>query len=219
MRNEESLRNAEVSIKERLLSALQKVAHLYDIDPKLVEAGAKAHHTTVTVGDMFTPPELGKYNARLPQGNAAEIDALEGIKSITVMCEDFRQSGQVVSELKLSVGRGADAIFASAGGAAQPEAARRAAAVEMIAAIYALNKNVVVRLVVHTNVCGGADHFTEGQARAEHDKSLAGEKTFMKSFENQMFQELVAAGVPKDSISMYVSNVREDNSFEGLENA
>ncbi len=202
-----------MSTIEELKIAIGAVAELYAKDADLVRPGAEAHHVLVTVGNMTTPLSEGNYNARIPDGSASELAAIQNADTIAFICEDFRQSHKAASEFN------ADVVFASAGGVVQPDEIRREAMVNLAVAMHRVNPNAKFIFAFHTELCGGAKHFTGGEGGTMHkiytEHGVEGELKAMTEYARTFVKAAKKAGLPKDRIELHAVHLHKGHSPEG----
>lgn len=202
-----------MSPEEELKFAILEVQQVYAIDADLVRPGAEAHHVKVTEGDMITPLSEGNYNARIPSGSPEEIEAIKHAKTIAFICEDFRQSHKAASEFQ------ADVVFASAGGVVQPDSIRREAMVNLALMMHRVNPAAMFKFAFHTELCGGAKHFTggdEGTMATKYEKEgVKGELPEMMKYASQFIKAVQRAGVPADRMELHAVHLHQGHSPEG----
>jgi hypothetical protein len=206
-----------VNPTEELHIAIQAVQKLFHGDADLVRPGAAAHNVEVTEGNMITPLSEGNYNARIPDGSKEEIEAIKRASTIAFICEDFRQSHKAAQEFK------ADIVFASAGGVVQPDTIRREAMVNLAVTIHRVNPHATFKFAFHTEVCGGAKHFTGGEGGTidtiykrygvDGDK---GELAEMTKYAKQFVAAAQRAHLPEDRIELHAVHLHKSHSPEGL---
>lgn len=194
--------------KRELHQAALGVIKLYKNDADLVRAGAEQHGIAITQGGMFEPMEKGAYNLRLPDINKGEVEELGGVRSVTLVCMDYRQSWQVAQERRFQPPK--DAVIAVAGGAAQPQQARRQAMVEFLGAIISCNPSVAVNLAVHNGVCGGVNHFTGGEMQKAYQDSPAQERKAMQGYLEDFADQLQEGGTKPERIKTFIADVEGD---------
>lgn len=202
-----NLKEAPVSPKEELNIAIFVIRQFFGIDADLVRPGAAAHHVDVTEGNMITPLSEGNYNARIPDGSPEEIEAIREAKIIAFICEDFRQSHKVAKECN------ADVVFGSAGGAVQPDNIRRQAMVNLAVAMHRVNPQAKFIFAFHTEICGGANHFTG--KKMEHiyrEQGPEAEFEKMTQFAHEFVSRTIKAGVPKDRIELHAVKLDKGHS-------
>jgi rhodanese-related sulfurtransferase len=214
---------------DRLISALKKLAQVFPVEKELglIKAGAEAHGIKMSPGNFFTPlvmtkDELGAYNARSASPENVEILAknLSKVKSLTVICEDYRQSAQAVEELRLDQINHHDAVLAIAGGPTQPregkDAERHQALVEFISAFHEIDPNAEINLIAHNQKCGGHAHFVGTGAKALAEKGKKAEDEIMIHDLKLMAQDLIEQGVDSQKLHLMLAQVNEDDSYAGL---
>lgn len=199
-----------MSPMEELKIAILAIQQVFSIDAALVRPGAAAHHVEVTEGNMITPLSEGNYNARIPDGSPEEIEAVKQAKTIAFICEDFRQSHKAAKEFE------ADVVFASAGGAVQPDDIRREAMVNLAIAMNRVNPNAKFIVAYHTEICGGANHFTsKNMERIRKEQGPEAELEKMTEFAQLFVSQTKKAGVPEDRIDLRVVKLHSGHSPEG----
>lgn len=202
--------------EQGVLGALRRVADLFAGDGDLVRPGAEHHGVQVVQAGVFDPISTGNYNFRLPEASTDEVQALVAAKRVAVVCEDYRQVGQVAAAEGFTPG--VDAVIGVAGGAAQPETQRLDAMADLLAAVAGANPEAEILLGVHTGVCGGANHFTEGgMAKLVAEQGANAEHAAMLGFEEQLKQALIDRGVQSSQISTGIATV-EGTQFVGWNN-
>lgn len=218
-------------MSSRLESALTSLSQVFPVEGELalVAAGAKAHHVDLEPGDLFDgmketshEKHVGAYNAHSPATSNISRDEgwLTQARSLTVICEDYRQSAQAVAELRLDPVGHKDAVLAIAGGPTQPregrDGIRHATLVEFIVAFHQVNPGAVIRLIAHDQKCGGHAHFIGTAAQALESRGIAAEDAIMINDLKLMAQDLVAAGVNEAKLKLLLAQVNADNSYKGL---
>ena len=195
---------------DELNIAILAVQQVFGIDADLVRPGAATHHVGVTEGNMTTPLSEGNYNARIPDGSKEEIEAIRKAKTIAFICEDFRQSHKAAQEFK------ADVVFGSAGGVVQPDTIRREAMVNLAVAMHRVNPQAQFKFAYHTEICGGANHFT-GKKMEHIYKEQGPEAEFnkMTQFAREFVSKTIKAGLPKDRIELHAVKLHKNHSPEG----
>jgi hypothetical protein len=200
-------------ISPNLSESINRFMTFYRGDGDLVRPGAAKHQVEVRERGIFDPVMTGHYNFGLPKSDDAV--RLTQAHRVVIACEDYRQVSQVAQALQLD---NTDAFITVAGGAAQPDQARFEAMVELLSAIYQANPIADFILVAHNEVCGGANHFTQGQMaqiRQEQDgEKLESEK--MAEYVRQLKKALLAKGVNQNKVSLLMAKVTPDNRFETL---
>ncbi len=209
-----SAKEVAVNPIEELHIALVAVQQVFNIDADLVRPGAAAHHVEVTEGNMITPLSEGNYNTRIPDGSPEEIEAIKQARTIAFICEDFRQSHKAAQEFK------ADVVFASAGGVVQPDDVRREAMVNLAVAMHRVNPRATFKFAFHTEVCGGAKHFTGGEGGAMDSiykqRGVAGELAEMTNYAKQFVSAALRAHLPDTRIELHAVHLHKSHSPEGL---
>lgn len=200
----EALTNEE----QKLLDALTRMYELYKGDGELVRPGAEKHGVRVIKGSVFDKPVRGNYNFRLMEPTVESVRALGQVRSIAVVCEDYRQFAEVVEGAHLNPGENEDAVFGVAGGSAQPNNERRVALVDVVAMAMGLNPEMQLMAAIHTGVCGGAEHFTGGEMSKLNP---AEESQKMVDFRSEFVNELVAKGVSQNRINVGTAIVEGHN--------
>lgn len=209
----------KASMQEKLFvleDAARHVAKLHAIDADLVRPGAKAHGVRVIEGDLFTPTQRHNYNPRIPRGTEGEAKRLADCQTIIGVCEDYRQSDEVVQELRLDPRK--TAVFATAGGAVQPDSARFKADVAFYVAVFDVNPQAEIKLTYHNHVCGGANYFTGKemeQVFADPHRGPSVETEKMDAYGLRMYEAIKAVRY-EAKVSLYRSNVGPDNDYKGL---
>lgn len=200
----------------RVMEAMTAFVKLYNGDGDLVRPGAQRHGVQVVEGDIFDKPSKGNYNFRIPRHiNSETARALIGAKRVAWVCEDYRQFGEVVEALGLSPETRSDAVFGIAGGAAQPEQNRSEAMVELIASLSAANPDMEHILLVHDEVCGGANYYTGGKMKEIREgQGVAAEQTQMVDFRTRMVDALKQRGVNPKKIKVGFAVVEHDAFVE-----
>lgn len=199
-----------VNPTEELKIAIQAVRKVFGIDADLVRPGAEAHGVNVTEGNMITPLSEGNYNARIPDGSEKEIEAVRKAKTIAFICEDFRQSHKAAQEFQ------ADVVFASAGGPVQPDASRREAMGNLAVALHRVNPGATFIFAYHTEICGGANHFTsKGMEQIYKEKGPEAEFEEMTKFAKDFVSQAIRAGVQGDRIQLHAVKLHKGHSPEG----
>ncbi len=203
----------------RLLTALEKVQAAFGKDADLVRAGAAEHGVEVIEKGLADALPTGHYNPRIPSGKLSEVALIKKAKSLNCICMDYRQSGEVIDQLHLTVGENQDLVFANAGGAAQPATDRRNLLVEFLLAALVVNPSMKLRLGVHNEICGGANHFTNGKIKQlrNQPEGAQAEREAMLVFLEETYQALLTGGVVASSIEKYLSVIGSDHSLEKLE--
>jgi hypothetical protein len=196
-----------------LFLAIQTVKRLHAGDPDLVREGAKHHGVSVTTGSMIDAITPHAYNFRIPEGTTQEIQAIKEATTLVVGCMDYRQSDAIAK-------RHPDTpLFFTAGGAAQPNIERLEADVIFVAESFKSNKNQPkIELYVHTGVCGGANHFTDGAIKKIHDENSNQESTAMEGFGIEFVRKLQMNGVPGDHIKLHAVDINNDNTIAAIRN-
>ncbi len=206
----------EVPVKpmEELNIAILAVQKVYSNDANLVRPGAIAHKVDVTEGNMVTPLSEGNYNARIPDGTPEELEAIKQAGTIAFICEDFRQSHKAAQEFQ------ADVVFASAGGVVQPDNIRREAMVNLAIAMHRVNPRAKFKFAFHTEVCGGAKHFTGGEGGSMDtiykQHGVEGELTEMTKYAKQFVAAVLRAHLPEDRIELHAVHLNKGHTPEGL---
>lgn len=204
----------DAKMMDRLMSAASTVAQLHSGDADLVRPGAERHGVQVIEGDMFTEMSLGNYNPRLPNGSEGEASALVNIQRLLVVCEDYRQSGEVAREIGITFP--GDAVFASAGGDVQPDQERFKADVDFILSLLNVNPDLKVILSHHIGVCGGADYYTEGHmAEVRKEGGEPAEEKAMNMLGQGMFDAIFTVK-PEANIQQYLVRVDSNDKYGGL---
>lgn len=194
----EGAMNPEQNLRKMLLA----VRDAYAGDADLVRPGAAKHGVQVTEGNLVEPLSPGNYNARIPDGSQAEIDAIKKAETIAFICEDYRQSGYLANDnLHASV------IFASAGGVVQPDETRQDLEADLALAIHKVNHKARIIFAFHTKRCGGGAHFTEHMGEKSMDSIIEregdeGEMKAMTDYALQLIKKLVNRGMPPDRIEL-----------------
>lgn len=197
-----------------LTQSILKFHDLFSNDADLVREGAAAHHITVTSGNLLMPIEPGQYSARVPEGTVEELNALANAQTLTVECMDYRQVHETMQAV--TDNQEGHVILAMAGGAAQPREDRRVALVDFVKRVRGVNPDVKINLVVHDQVCGGANHFTGGEMKRVFTEEGAGVETDrMAGMLRTFASELFSAGVSDKGVSGYLSHV-DNNQFAEL---
>lgn len=198
---------------EELFTAISAVQEAFKDDANLVRPGAEAHHVLVTEGDMITPLSEGNYNARIPSGSQKEIEAIQKAKVIAFICEDFRQSHKAAKEFQ------ADVVFASAGGVVQPDSNRMQVMVRLAMAMHRVNPKAKFKFAFHTELCGGAKHYTGGEGGVMDSiykrHGVKGELPVMTKYARQFIDAVLRAGMPKDNIELHAVHLHAGHSPEG----
>ncbi len=198
---------------EELKIAIHAVGSVYQIDADLVRPGAISHNVLVTQGNMLTPLSEGNYNARIPDGSKKEIEAIQHAKTIAFICEDFRQSHKAAEEFK------ADVVFATAGGVVQPDDVRREAMVNLALAIHRVNPHATFTFAFHTQVCGGAKHFTGGDGGhmdticKKHGEEM--ELAEMTKYARQFVSNVLHGGLPQNLLELHAVKLHTGHAPEG----
>jgi hypothetical protein len=192
---------------EELNIAILAVRQVFGIDADLVRPGAAAHHVDVTEGNMTTPLSEGNYNTRIPDGSKEEIEAIKQAKTIAFICEDFRQSHKAAHEFN------ADIVFGSAGGVVQPDNIRREAMVNLAVAMHRVNPQAKFMFAYHTEICGGANHFTSKRMeRIYKDQGPEAEFEKMTQFAHEFVSRTIKAGLPIDRIELHAVKLHKGHS-------
>jgi hypothetical protein len=203
--------NKEIAMTP-LFNALTEVKNLFCIEADLVRPGAEHHGVSIVEGNILTPMKEHSYNPRVPEATKEEIQAIKNTDRFAVICEDYRQSYEVVRELN-----NPPVVLSTAGGPDQPDGKRRMAIAHLLKESYAVNPAIKFDLVFHNGICGGCKHFTDGEtARIQETYGVDGENAIMEDFALALVQDTVALGVPTDAIRLYRSNVGDDDTFCGL---
>jgi hypothetical protein len=205
-----SAKEVPVNPMEELHIAILAVQQVFGIDADLVRPGAAAHHVEVTEGNSIKPLSEGNYNARIPDGSQEEIEAIQRASTIAFICEDFRQSHKAAQEFK------ADIVFASAGGVVQPDNIRREAMVNLAVAMHRVNPQATFKFAYHTEICGGANHFT-GKKMEHIYKEQGPEAEFekMTQFAHEFVSRTIKSGVPNDRIELHAVTLHHGHAPEG----
>lgn len=199
-----------------MMAAASKVNELHNGDADLVRPGAKHHGVRVIEGDLFTPTDKGNYNPRIPNGSKEEAQRLAQVSTLLGVCEDYRQSDEVVHSPELDLDLQNTAIFSTAGGDAQPDQQRFEADVNFYVSFLDLKPDARVILVHHTNICGGANYYTSGEMKQIREtEGKDGEVKKMNEFGGKMF-DAIRMRKPNANVSLWLSEVGEDNHFERL---
>lgn len=218
----EPLKMTEFPIKTLLKHAITTVHHTHEKDPDLVREGAKHHGVKVSEKTLLEAIEERAYNFRVPHGDRRnklmketrqeELEAIMNAKHIIVGCMDYRQSAQI-SKLHQEE---KTIFFFTAGGAVQPTDDRFSEDVQFVA-IAAQASGADVDLYYHTGVCGGANHFTDGEMRKIHDRDgLAGEINAMDPYAMGFAQELVEFGINQSRIKIHRVDINDQNEVMGI---
>jgi hypothetical protein len=220
MASKEITSSAEVPMNNetQVLNALTVFVDLYSGDGDLVREGAKHHRVQVIEGgDVFGELSPGNYNFRIPREIDLEtVRKLIKAKRVAWVCEDYRQSEEVVDALGLHPESGDDAVFGVAGGAAQPEQSRFDAMVDLSASLYIANPDMEQIFVVHDGVCGGANFYTnKGMERIVQEGGTEAEQAKMIEFRTKLVNALIERGVKPDKIKVGFAVV-QDNKFVQL---
>ncbi len=198
---------------KELTIAILAIKKCFQGDADLVRGSAAVHRVEVTEGNMITPLSEGNYNARIPDGSTKEMNAIKQAKIVAFMCEDFRQSHKAAREFN------ADIVFASAGGVVQPDEVRRETMVNLALAMHHVNPNAKFLFAFHTEVCGGAKHFTGGEGgkmdTIYKNQGVAGELLEMTKYARRFVADLLKAGFPEDRIQLHAVHLHNGHSSEG----
>jgi hypothetical protein len=138
-----------------LIQALRAVQTAFNVEANLVRPGAVLHGISIVEGNLLQPMTRGAYNPRVPDLSQKEIDAITTGKRFAIICEDYRQSAQVVEEL-----HNPSVVLSTAGGPDQPDETRRSALAKALYEISMVNPTVEFDLVFHNGICGGCKHYT-----------------------------------------------------------
>ena len=199
-----------MSPMEELNIAILAVRQVFGIDADLVRPGAATHHVDVTEGNMITPLSEGNYNARIPDGSQEEIEAIQKAKTITFLCEDFRQSHKAAQEFN------SDVVFASAGGVVQPDRYRRDAMANLAFAMHRVNPDAKFIFAYHMEICGGANHFTSKRMeRIYKDQGPEAEFEKMTEFAHAFISQVIKTGLPDDRFELHAVHLHKGHSPEG----
>jgi len=222
---------------ERLEKALKGIQSNYSFanEHGLVKAGAKAHGVNLSEGGVFDSLEMtsegkGAYNARLVKQDEDLEELALGLQkaeSLTVICEDYRQSAQVANELGINNDDGKDAILATAGGPTQPmegdNLERHNSLVEFIIAFHEVNSTALIRLIAHDGVCGGhasyigtAKKAREAKKEEDLEEAVKAEDTVMIAHVRILAIQLVENKVDKEILKGGLAKVSEENKYQGI---
>lgn len=170
-------------MSERLKSAIIRFHQVFSPNGELdlIKLSAQHHGVDAVTGGVFESmvrtskaknKGTGAYNERLfTDEDILNIDAviarLKEARSLTIVCEDYRQSQDVYNLLELDPEQ--DAVIGLAGGPTQPRkdhqrdgkdnSERHATLVEFLLAFAEVNPTAIIRLIAHDEKCGGHDHF------------------------------------------------------------
>lgn len=196
----------------KVLEAMRVFVDLYQGDGDLVRPGAEHHGVQVVEGDVFDPLSRGNYNFRIPRRvDGASARRLIGAKRTTWVCEDYRQSAEAAEALGLRPETGDDAVFGVAGGAAQPEQSRFDAMVDLSASLYGANPEMEQVFVVHDEVCGGANYYTNGEMKEiREEQGVNAEQSRMIGFRTRLVDALIKRGVDPKKIKVGLAVVDQD---------
>jgi len=212
-----NLSSPESSPEESLSKALDKFYETFQSDLDLVREGAKQHGVELTSGGMFDMPTKGAYSLRIPGDSTKrqeEITRLKACNTLTFVCMDYRQTGQVTEETH------PDGVIANAGGPVQPNQDRFNASIALVRAILGVNPDVTLNLVGHVGVCGGANHFTDGHMKKLHQQDINNpgnheEWDAMKEMLLKFYTALQEAGVKKMKVGL--AKIDNDNIYQEIE--
>lgn len=205
-----------VNMLEGIQRVAKRVAQLHAGDADLVREGAKHHGVQVVERTLFEPLESGQYNPHLPTGSEEEAQRLSKVRKFVKMCMDYRQSGDVVSDPELGITEGEDAVWADAGGAAQPDQERFDADVDFVVAVAQVNPTAEFMFLVHDHVCGGANFYTKGEAkRVREEEGSEAEDNFMVGYGHR-FAEAVLAKAPNANVRMGLAKVDDNEEYAGV---
>ncbi len=170
-------------MSERLKNAIIRFHKAFPQNGELdlIKTSAEHHGVDAITGDIFEPMVrtskaknrgAGAYNERLfTAENIADLEnvvaRLKNVRSLNILCEDYRQSEDVYRLLGLDPDL--DAVLGLAGGPTQPRkdnqkaekdnSERHEALVEFITAFAEVNPTAVIRLIAHDEKCGGHAYF------------------------------------------------------------
>lgn len=171
-------------------SAATSVRELHILrDPELVAAGAAHHGVRVTVGKLFEPMSPGDYNERLPHGDEWEQGRMKGVRGVAKFCIDYRQSYNLGSLVE----RDGLVSWADAGGPVQPNKEILRVDMGYWEVLLMQNIDIIAYLFAHPEICGGANHYTDGRMGRLRGVKFIGaqlEKSVMKGFVNDYEREL-----------------------------
>lgn len=190
-----------------LAEAIRRAASVFAKDLELVAEAARAHNVALSKGDVFYLPRPGAYNLRLPKGDMGAVQRLAHSGRVIIACMDYRQSSDVVDATKANV------WMLMAGGAAQPNERRLAAAVDLVAALYRANPEMQFSLLAHNRICGGVNHFTGGRIVGLSHEGEMGELELHLNNTDGRLQDL---GVPRGAYELGIARIGEGNDFLGI---
>ncbi|MFH2085313.1 MAG: hypothetical protein ABII21_00765 [bacterium] len=199
---------------ERYVAASKEIQRLHNgrkagrNDADLVRPGAAKHGVRVVEGGIFFPMSLGNYNPRLPVESDKEAEKVEAARRLVVVCEDYRQSGDVINDPEIGYEEG-DIVFATAGGPVQPDSERLNADVEWINAVIELNPGIAVIFVHHLRVCGGANYFTHQEMERIFADGAGAEA---EAFEMERRAAIMPSMIDSSS-AQYVALLDEDDEY------
>lgn len=155
-----------------LIDAAALVQSTHTIDTSLVREGAEKHGVNISDGVFFQGMEWGAYNKRMPDTDEYSVRRLSNVKGIAKFCMDYRQSAPVASLVE----REGLVAWTDAGGPAQPES--RIIDVDMTFwdAVIGINPDLTATLLAHLEVCGGANHYSNGKIKQLRETAMVGEQ-------------------------------------------
>lgn len=204
------------SSERKMFEALLELKESYSDDVYLVSLNAKEHGIPVVEGGMFKPMQKGAHNVRSFEGNLAEAKALKRVENLTVLCMDYRQSQEAIEELGVEVGPDKGAVFACAGGAAQPEINRQIVLCGFIDSFHKINPEADINLVAHTGVCGGVKEYPDEDMSKLYEEAPLKEEQRMVDYVVDFARIVVDSGVDSEKIKVYLSQVDTQNTYIGL---
>jgi len=183
-------------------------------DYELVSPGAEQHGVNVTVGKFFDPMSRGDYNIRLPEGDTYEYGRVKGVRGVAKLCIDFRQSADVASIAE----RDGLVAWADAGGPVQPNENILRVDMSFWESLLSVNAEIVAYLFAHLEVCGGANHYTDGRMRKLRETKVLGsslERSAMQGYLQSYAKELkrLKRDIP---ITLGIVNI-SNNKFQNVD--
>jgi hypothetical protein len=204
----------QYSINEKsLILALDNVRRLYAGDADLIRLYANKHQIDVIEGNLLSPFKELAFNPHIPAASDEEIAAIKLATNFAVICDDYRQSAQVVLQLN-----NPEVVLSVAGGPVQPEANRKSTMTNLLAQSYKTNPNIKFTCVFHNNGCVGSDYFSNGKINEiRKSNGILGENKIMTEYALEFIQELTILGVPLTQINLYLSSIDENNRYSNLQ--